>query len=74
MSNDLLLVFGILVGLLSFPAFLAAFSESRQPRVAVMLIVVGGSMIAFAMYSQPSGYSFEELPTVFSRVFAQFFD
>lgn len=73
MYNDLLLVFGILVGFLSFPAFLAAFSESRTPRVAVILIIVGGAMISFAVYSQPSGYSFDQLPLVFTRVFAQIF-
>ena len=38
------------------------------PRAAMILIMVGGGLIALASYQKPNGYSFAEVPDVFSRV------
>lgn len=70
MDYDLVLVIGIIVAGLSFPSLLNAFSTGRPPRVATMLIAVGGGMIAFAATQSPAGYTIDGVPKVFVRVIA----
>ncbi|MBL4927008.1 hypothetical protein [Fuscibacter oryzae] len=69
MDTDLILVVGIVVSALTFPALLAAFSESRPPRAASVILLVGGVLIVYALTQKPTGYSFGEIPDVFVRVF-----
>ena len=71
MSNDFVLVLGIIFGVLSVPPMIGAFSSNRPPRTAIILMVIAGGMIVWANVNQPSGYSIDELPGVFARVFAQ---
>lgn len=71
MSNDFLLVLGVILFALGIPSLINAFSESRPPRLAIILFVIGGGLISWAAYNQPGGYTIEEMPDVFVRVFAQ---
>ena len=71
MSSDFVLVLGIIFGALSVPPLIGAFSSSRPPRTAIILMVISGGMIVWANFNQPSGYSIDELPGVFTRVIAQ---
>ena len=73
MTNDLFLVMGIVIGLFAFPSLVGAFSESRPPRAAAILLMIGGGFIAIAVTQQPGGYSIEKLPDVFTRVIAYYF-
>ncbi|MGJ8584271.1 MAG: hypothetical protein ACSHXD_09275 [Marinosulfonomonas sp.] len=73
MSNDLILVTGIIIAVLAFPSLLNAFSSSRPPRMAALLLIVGGGMITWAVTQQPNSYSIEDLPNVFLRVIADIF-
>ncbi len=68
MSNDLILVLGVLIGALTFPAVISAFSASRPPRAAIIAFVTGGALVSWAVYDQPSTYSVENFPEVFVRV------
>ena len=70
MDNDLILVVGIIIGALAFPSLLNAFSTSRPPRMAALLLIVGGGLVTWAVVQQPNSYSIDELPQVFVRVFA----
>ena len=72
MDSDILLIIGIVLAVLSVPAMLSAFSESRAPRVATFTAVVAGCMIVYAVQTQPGGYSWSEVPEVFVRVVARF--
>ena len=72
MDNDLFLVLGFIIGSLSIPSVISAFSESRPPRAAAVLVAIGGSLIVLAIMRQPGGYTFEDLPAAFTRVVAQY--
>lgn len=68
MDSDLVLVIGFVVALLAIPSLISSFSESRAPRMAVALIVIGGAMMLVASAMRPGGYRPEEIPTAFIRV------
>lgn len=68
MDTDLILVIGIVICVLTIPALLAAFSESRPPRAASIMMLIGGVLIVVALTQKPTGYSFGEIPDVFMRV------
>lgn len=53
MDPDLLLAIGITVGILTLPAFLAAWREGRAPRVGAILLVVAGTLIVMAAMRKP---------------------
>jgi len=72
MQNDLFLVIGVITLVLAAPALVSAFSESRTPRAAAILIMIGGGLIITAVTQQPGGYAIEDLPDVFTRVFAHY--
>lgn len=72
MDHDLILVVGIVLVVLSIPSFLSAFAESRPPRTATILGLVGGVLIVVAVQGNASGYKISELPEVFVRVFARY--
>ncbi|MFN0115240.1 MAG: hypothetical protein ACKVPY_11240 [Paracoccaceae bacterium] len=68
MDTDLVLVIGIAVAALTFPAIVSAFSAGRAPRVATIAAVIGGAMIVTAVSEHPGGYRFQDLPQVVVRV------
>ncbi|MBM1222097.1 hypothetical protein JQU17_17555 [Ponticoccus sp. SC2-23] len=72
MDWDLALVVGIVLVAFTFPAVISAFSEGRAPRSAAILVMVGGGLIALALYSEPSGYTFASIPDVFVRVVGRY--
>ena len=70
MNTDLYLVIGIIVGALAIPSLLAAFSESRAPRIGAIMVLISGVLIAVALTQKPSGYTFAEIPGIFVKVVA----
>ncbi len=72
MTNDLFFVVGLIIGALAIPSVISAFSESRTPRAAAIMFMISGGLIAIAVSQQPGGYSFSEIPDVFSRVVAHY--
>lgn len=68
MTNDLFMVLGIIIAAFSLPSFVGAFSEGRPPRAALLLVIIGGGLIATALVQQPGGYALGEIPDVFVRV------
>lgn len=72
MNTDLYLVIGIIVGALAIPSLLAAFSESRAPRIGAIMVLISGVLIAVALTQKPSGYTFAEIPGIFVKVVAGF--
>ncbi|MEE9428310.1 MAG: hypothetical protein V3V25_09215 [Paracoccaceae bacterium] len=69
MNNDLILVFGVIIAVFAVPSVISAFSAGRAPRTATILFMVGGSMIAWAVYKQPNSYTAGNFPDVFVSVF-----
>jgi len=72
MDPDLVFVIGIVIGGLSIPLLLAAFTDGRLPRAAILLILVSMGMIGFAVLNQPAGYPIAEIPNVFVDVIARY--
>ncbi|WP_114965762.1 hypothetical protein [Alkalilacustris brevis] len=70
MQTDFFLVAGILLALLGFPSLLSAFSESRAPRLAMILFMAGGILIVLAVTGRPGGYAMADIPEAFLRVIA----
>jgi hypothetical protein len=71
MDTDLMLVTGIVLGVLTVPAVLAAYSESRFPRVAALMALIAATLIALAIVQKPSGYTFPEATQAFGKVFSR---
>ncbi|MCV6592630.1 MAG: hypothetical protein OIF48_06745 [Silicimonas sp.] len=65
---DLIMVLGVCVFALAFPAMIGAFTRGAPPRTAMLAIFAGGVMMLYANSSRPGGYSVAEMPQVFIRV------
>ncbi len=72
MNNDLILVMGVVIAVLAVPSVIGAFSAGRPPRTATILFMIGGSMIAWAVYKQPNSYTAGTFPDVFVSVVRSF--
>lgn len=68
MDTDLILTLGILLVIVTIPSLLAAWVEGRPPRVGALMILAAMSMILAAVMNRPTGYRFEEIPTVMLNV------
>lgn len=68
MDTDLVLTLGIVIAVLSVPSLLAAWVESRAPRVGAIMLIASIGMILGAVTTRPGGYTFEEIPGVMLRV------
>ena len=66
--TDLIMVLGVVVLGLAFPAMVGAFSRGAPPRAAMLALFGGGSMIMYANMSRPGGYSVAEMPELFLKV------
>lgn len=71
MDTDLMLVTGIILGVMSIPAMLNAFADGRPPRLALIVVLIAGTLVVVAMTQRGGGYTFAELPQVFGRVFSR---
>lgn len=67
-----MLVVGVGLGLLAIPALIGAFSESRPPRAAAILVMLASGLIVAAVWQKPSGYSISDVPSAFERVIGRF--
>ena len=69
MDTDTILVMGIILGAVTIPGLLNSMSESRSPRVPVLMMLISAALIVYAVQGNTSGYKPSDLPDVFSRVF-----
>ncbi|GKY86946.1 hypothetical protein [Sinisalibacter aestuarii] len=72
MQNDLFLVVGVIILVFTVPAIVSAFSEGRPPRIAAIMLLISGGLIAIALTQKPGGYSFEDIPQAFVRVIGHY--
>ena len=71
MTPDLALVIGVISAGLAFMSLVSAYSESRPPRMAALLGIVSGALILFAVSKNPVGYTLDDVPDAFLRVFGR---
>lgn len=72
MDPDLFLVIGLFLAVLTIPSLLSAFSESRAPRAASIVVLVAGVLIVVALTNKPGGYTIGEIPDVIFRVIGRY--
>lgn len=64
MDPDLLFVIGLFLAVLAIPSVLSAYSESRPPRLAAILVILAGALIVAAVVQKPGGYRVDQIPNV----------
>lgn len=72
MDTDLSFVLGIIMLGFAIPSIISAFSESRAPRTAALMVIVGGALIGYALYQRPNTYTIEGIPDAFVRVVGRY--
>ena len=74
MDTDIALTVGVILLVLSVPSLLAAWVESRAPRLGMIMVIGAGALIVYALITHPGGYAFTEVPGVMVGVLAGFFN
>jgi hypothetical protein len=72
MDTDLVLTIGLVLLVLSVPSLLAAWAESRAPRMGAIMAITSLGMILSALWFQPGGYSFNQVPGVVVGVVSRY--
>ena len=73
-DTDLVLTVGLVLVVLSIPSLLAAWAESRAPRMGALLSIGGIGLILTAIWIKPGGYALNDVPDVIVHVVARLFD
>jgi len=71
MDTDLALILGLLIAGFSLPSLASSISDGRAPRTAMILILIAGGLILYALVGKPGGYAIDQLPDVFFSVIAR---
>mgnify|MGYP000598545871 CR=1 FL=1 len=71
MLSDYLLTSGLVLGLFSIPAMLAAYADLRTPRASMASFILAVAIMVFAYVQQPGGYTLADVPNVVVRVIAE---
>lgn len=71
MASDVYLVIGFAILILAIPSIVSSFSERRAPRIAAILVLIGGGLIVLALNQKPGGYTLQEIPMAITRVVAK---
>ncbi|PJF09777.1 hypothetical protein [Pseudorhodobacter sp. MZDSW-24AT] len=71
MESDLMFVTGAVLLALSIPSLFSAFADSRPPRAAAIVLLIGGTLVVVALSQKPGGVALSEIPDIFLRVIAR---
>lgn len=69
---DLWFVIGLVLAVLCIPSIFSAWTDNRTPRASAITVLIAGGMIAYAALTKPSGYRFNDIPTVVSEVLGRY--
>ncbi len=72
MDYDLYLVVGLVIAIFSVPAVISALSDNRTPRVAAIVMIAAGGLVAWAATQKPGGYALDQIPNVIVDVVARY--
>lgn len=72
MDTDLFLTIGIVLVVLTIPSLMSAWTESRAPRFAAIMLVAAAALIVTALTQKPGGYGFKDVPQVMMGVVARY--
>jgi hypothetical protein len=71
MDTDLVLISGIVIIILSFPAMISAFASDRSLLGAIVFAAIGAAMVVVAYFYSAEGYQPEDIPQAFLKVLAR---
>lgn len=71
MDSDLMFVTGAILLALSIPSIFSALTDSRPPRAAAIILLIGGTLVIIALSQKPGGIALSEIPDTFFRVIAR---
>ena len=72
MDADLVLTIGLVLLVLSVPSLLSAWAESRAPRMGAIMAITALGMILSALWFNPGGYAFNQVPGVVVGVLSRY--
>jgi len=72
MDFDLIFVIGVVLVAFSIPAFVSAYSDRRLPKTAVVMLIVAGAAIAYAMQENPDVYSIATIDETIVNVLGRY--
>ncbi len=73
MDIDLAFTLGCLFVFFAIPALVSGYSEQQLSRLGVVLLLIGGGGIGYALMNDAARYSPEAVPEIFLHVFARFY-
>jgi hypothetical protein len=73
MTNDILLVAGVMLAVLAVPAVVSAYSDGRSPRAPAIIVMIAGGLIVIAMMNWPGPFHLNDVPKAFVRVIGALF-
>jgi hypothetical protein len=71
-QEDMMLVVGVVILAFSIPAMVSAYSDSRPPRAAAVIFLIGAGLVAVAFRNHPGGYALAAIPDAFIRVIGHY--
>jgi len=71
MDTDLMLTIGLVLIALAIPSLLAAWAETRAPRLGAVMLLAAAILIVLALTQKPGGYAFADIPGVMVGVFGR---
>lgn len=71
MNPDVFLTLGVVLAVLTVPAFLSALADSRSQRTTVFFALTAAGCIGYAVFAHPEGYTLAMVPDVLLETFAR---
>ncbi|MES2665325.1 MAG: hypothetical protein V4712_04445 [Pseudomonadota bacterium] len=69
---DLFLTIGVVLGVLTIPSLLSAWTDGRTPRLGAIMVFVAVIMVAVAANNKPTGYQISDVPTIMLNVVGRY--
>ena len=71
LEMDTLFVIGLFIVVMAVPSIVSAWSDNEVPRVAAIVLILGGGMMVWAHTHKPGGYHFDEIPHLIYKLVAK---
>ena len=72
MDFDLIFVIGVALAAFSIPSLVSAYADRRWPKQAVLMLLIGGGAVAYAMQENPGVYGVATVDDVIVDVLGRY--